>query len=63
MLLNRNQVRLVTLYINDLDNLSLEYLLKNIFKYNKLFQKGKPTYKKSEYNGTLFRITKIKKTH
>jgi len=55
-----NKVRLVNLYINNLDNSSLESLLKNIFKYNKLFEKGKPTYVKSEYNDILFRKLKSK---
>lgn len=57
---SENKVRLVNLYFNDLDNNNIISLLKNIFEYNKLFEKGKPTYEKSDYNNTLLGKLKTK---
>lgn len=57
---SENKVRLVNLYFNDLDNANIISLLKNIWGYNKLFEKGKPTYVKSDFNNTLFGKLKTK---
>lgn len=53
-------MRFVNLYFNDLDNNNIISLLKNIFEYNKFFEKGKPTYEKSDYNTTLLGKLKTK---
>lgn len=57
---SENKVRLVNLYFNDLDNANIVSLLKNILGYDKLFEKGKPTYGKSDFNNTLFGKLKTK---
>lgn len=57
---SENKVRLVNLYFNDLDNDNIVSLLKNIWGYDKLFEKGKPTYGKSDFNNTLFGKLKTK---
>lgn len=57
---SENKVRLVNLYFNDLDNDNIISLLKNIVGYNKLFENGKPTYEKSDYNNTLLGKLKTK---
>lgn len=57
---SENKVRLVNLYINDLENTNIVSLLKNIWGYDKLFEKGKPTYVKSDYNDALFKKLKSK---
>ncbi len=49
-----NKVRLVNLYIDELENSNIVLLLKNILGYEKLFEKGKPTYAKSDFNEILF---------
>lgn len=55
-----NKVRLVNLYINDLSNNNIVYLLHTICGYDKLFEKGKPTYGKTNYNNILFANLKSK---
>jgi hypothetical protein len=57
---SENKVRIVNLYFNDLDNTKIVSLLKNIWGYDKLFLKGKPTYVKSDFNNTLFSKLKAK---
>lgn len=57
---SENKVSLVNLYINELDNTNTISLLKNIYGYDKLFEKGKPTYVKSDYNDALFKKLKSK---
>lgn len=57
---SESKVRLANLYINDLDNTNIVSLLKNIWGYHKLFEKGKPTYVKSDFNNALFRELKAK---
>lgn len=51
---SENKVKLVNLYIDDLDDVNIVSILKHIFEYDKLFKKGKPTYEKSSFNDTLF---------
>ncbi len=53
-------MRFVNLYFNDLDNNNIISLLKNIFESHKFFEKGKPTYVKSDYNTTLLGKLKTK---
>ncbi|TYB79751.1 YobI family P-loop NTPase [Bizionia myxarmorum] len=55
-----DKVRIVNLYITDLNDSNIISLLKNIGGYDKLFVKGKPTYAKSDYNDVLFRKLKSK---
>lgn len=55
-----NKVRLVNLYINDLSNNNIVTLLSTIWGYDKLFEKGKPTYGKTNYNNILFANLKSK---
>ncbi len=55
-----NKVRLVNLYINDLSNNNIVTLLSTIWGYDKLFEKGKPTYGKTIYNNILFTNLKSK---
>lgn len=57
---SENKVRIINLYFNDLDNTKIVSLLKNIWGYDKLFIKGKPTYVKSDFNNTLFSKLKAK---
>jgi len=57
---SESKVRLINMYINDLENDSIKSLLKNITGYIKLFEKGKPTYPKSDFNNTLFGKLKTK---
>jgi hypothetical protein len=55
-----NKVRLVNLYIYDLSNNNIVTLLSTIWGYDKLFEKGKPTYGKTNYNNILFANLKSK---
>lgn len=57
---SENKVRFINLYFNDLNNANIISLLKNILGYDKLFEKGKPTYGKSDYNNTLLGKLKTK---
>jgi energy-coupling factor transporter ATP-binding protein EcfA2 len=57
---SESKVNLVNLYIDDLDNTNAVSLLKNIWGYDKLFEKGRPTYVKSDYNDILFKKLKSK---
>lgn len=57
---SENKVRLINMYINDIENDSIKSLLKDITGYSKLFEKGKPTYPKSGFNNTLFGKLKSK---
>lgn len=57
---SENKVRIVNLYFNDLDNTKIVSLLKDIWGYDKLFLKGKPTYVKSDFNNILFSKLKAK---
>jgi hypothetical protein len=54
------KVNLVNLYVDDLDSTNTVSLLKNIWGYDKLFEKGRPTYVKSDYNDILFKKLKSK---
>jgi len=55
-----NKIKLINLYVNDLGSSELISLLMKIRGYEKLFEKGKPTYSKSDYNYILFEILKTK---
>lgn len=55
-----NKVKLANLYFNDLDNTNIVSILTNISGYDKLFEKGKPTYVKSDYNDILLKKLKTK---
>lgn len=57
---SENKVRLVNLYIDNLDNSKIVSLIKNIWGYDKLFEKGKPTFVKSDFNNVLFGKLKTK---
>jgi len=58
---SENKIRLINMFISDLENEDLIILLKNIEEYNKLFKKGYPTYSKSDFNNILFEKLKTKK--
>ncbi|SNA85205.1 YobI family P-loop NTPase [Flavobacterium psychrophilum] len=55
-----NKIKLLNLYFNDIENSNIILLLKGIWGYEKLFEKGKPTYSKSDYNRILFEKLKTK---
>ncbi|SHO74021.1 YobI family P-loop NTPase [Flavobacterium cucumis] len=60
-ILLENKISLVNLYFNDLDDSNIITLLNNITGYDKLFQKGKPTYLKTDFNNSLFEKLMVRK--
>lgn len=57
---SENKIRLVNMYVDNLDNSKIVSLIKNIWGYDKLFEKGKPTFVKSDFNNVLFGKLKTK---
>lgn len=53
-----NKIRFVNLYFNGLNDSQIISLLKTVWSYDKLFEKGKPTYLKSNYNDLLLKRLK-----
>jgi len=57
---SEGKIKFINLNFDYLDNNQLISLLGTIPNYNKLFEKGKPTYLKTDYNELLFRRLKSK---
>lgn len=57
---SEGKIKFINLNFDYLDNNQLISLLETIPNYNKLFEKGKPTYLKTDYNELLFRRLKSK---
>lgn len=56
-----NKISIINLYWDDLNNENIITLVKTVsLDYEKLFQKGKPTYQDKEYNTILFKNLKAK---
>lgn len=60
LLYDEKRIKFTNLYLVKLTNSEITQLLSSFVSYNKLFRKGKPTFKKTDYNRILLETLKSK---